>query len=88
MVCVNSFTHLIYICYIEFFFFAVISLILELKAVGMSNAIYAQYPTEIQDIIKQLYYTEDCEIDFHDDFSKTFWVYLFFKSTKAWKLLF
>ncbi len=24
----------------------------------MSNAIYAQYPTEIQDIIKQLYYTE------------------------------
>ncbi len=70
------------------FFFAVISLILELKAVGMSNAIYAQYPTEIQDIIKQLYYTEDCEIDFHDDFSKTFWVYLFFKSTKAWKLLF
>ncbi len=54
----------------------------------MSNAIYAQYPTEIQDIIKQLYYTEDCEIDFHDDFSKTFWVYLFFKSTKAWKLLF
>ncbi len=70
------------------FFFAVISLILELKAVGMSNAIYAQYPTEIQDIIKQVYYTEDCEIDFHDDFSKTFWVYLFFKSTKAWKLLF
>ncbi len=55
---------------------------------GMSNAIYAQYPTEIQDIIKQVYYTEDCEIDFHDDFSKTFWVYLFFKSTKAWKLLF
>ncbi len=70
------------------FFFAVISLILELKAVGMSNAIYAQYLTEIQDIIKQVYYTEDCEIDFHDDFSKTFWVYLFFKSTKAWKLLF
>ncbi len=38
---------------------------------------YAQYLTEIQDIIKQVYYTEDCEIDFHDDFSKTFWVYLF-----------
>ncbi len=32
--------------------FAVISLILKLKAAGMSNAIYAQYPTEIQDMIK------------------------------------
>ncbi len=32
--------------------FALISLILKLKAVGMSNAIYAQYRSEIQDIIK------------------------------------
>ncbi len=38
---------------------------------------YVQYRTEIQDIIKQLYYTEDCEIDFHN-FTNTFWVYLFF----------
>ncbi len=32
--------------------FAVISLILKLKAVGMSNAIYVQFRTDIQDIIK------------------------------------
>ncbi len=32
--------------------FAVISLILKLKAAGMTNAIYAQYRNEIQDIIK------------------------------------
>ncbi len=35
--------------------FAVISLILKLKAAGMSNVIYAQYHTEIQDIIKHNY---------------------------------
>ncbi len=60
--------------------------ILKLKAAGMSNVIYAQYPTDIQNIIKQLYYTENCEIDFHD-FSKTFWVYLFSKSIQACRLL-
>ncbi len=32
--------------------FAVISLILKLKAAGVSNAIYVQFRTEIQDIIK------------------------------------
>ncbi len=32
--------------------FAGISLILKSKAVGMSNAIYAQYRTEIQDLVK------------------------------------
>ncbi len=42
--------------------FAVISLILKFKAAGMSNAIYAQYPTEIQDIIKHNSIIEDCEI--------------------------
>ncbi len=46
MVCVNLFTYLIYIRYIELSF-AVISLILKLKAAGMSNSIYAQYRTEM-----------------------------------------
>ncbi len=36
----------------------------------MSNAIYAQHRTEIQDIIKQVYYTEDCEIDSKMNFQK------------------
>ncbi len=50
MGCVNLFTHLFAILNKRF---AVISLILKLKAAGMSNAIYAQYRTEIQDIIKR-----------------------------------
>ncbi len=45
----------------------------------MSNAINVQSRTEIQDLIKQFYYKENCEIDFHD-FSKSFWVYLFFQN--------
>ncbi len=61
MVCVSLFTHL---CYIEQMF-AVISL--KLKAAGMSNTIYGQYHTEIQDIIKHNSIIQrDCEIDFHD----------------------
>ncbi len=43
----------------------------------MSNAIHAQYCTEIQDIKIILLYT-GFEIDFHD-FSKTLWFYLFFQ---------
>ncbi len=33
------------------------ALVLKLKAAGMSNSIYGQYHIEIQDIIKQFYYT-------------------------------
>ncbi len=45
----------------------------------MSNAIYAQYRIEIQDIIKHKSIIQRIvKIDFHD-FSKTFWVYLFFQ---------
>ncbi len=53
---VNLFTHLIYIRILNKCF-AVISLILKLKAAGMSNAIYIymQYRTEIKDIIKHNY---------------------------------
>ncbi len=47
--------------------YTLISLIIKLKAAGMSNAIYVQNLTEIQDIIKHnSIYTVDCEIDFHD----------------------
>ncbi len=51
MVCVDLFTPLTYMLnWINVF--AGISLILKSKAAGMSNAICAQYHTEIQDLIK------------------------------------
>ncbi len=48
--------------------FAGISLIINSKAAGMSKTM--RY-TQIQDLIKYNYYTEICEIKFHD-FNKTF----------------
>ncbi len=49
----------------------------EGESVHLSGSVVMSHPTEIQDIIKHnFYYTEDCEIYFHD-FSKTFCVYLF-----------
>ncbi len=48
--------------------FAGISLIINSKAAGMSKTM--RY-TQIQDLIKYDYYTEICEIKFHD-FYKTF----------------
>ncbi len=55
--------------------FAGISLILKSKAAGVSNAIYAQCRTEIQDLIK---HNSIAQRIVKEDFSKTFQVYLFF----------
>ncbi len=63
--------------------FAVIYLILTLKAAGKSNAIYAQYRTEIQDIIQH-----NSIIQRIVTFPKLSGFIYFSKSIQAWKLLF